>query len=143
MSSIEETKEFALVQAVCGKIKDMVKGGNTIMAPTYMRDFLVGLDVAGELYSLAVSEDIQAGKALDLAKSIAYFDFAPEYLKAQDVKVSDAAKKTAVSLCPEVQAAANIKSKTEAMTIFLRNKLQVLRVAHDDIKKIAYTEQTS
>ena len=138
---IEETKEWALMMAVSEKIKDAVKGSNPALAPTYMRDFCVGLDVTGLLLSRAMADETMAGKKLDLAKSIGYFDFAPEYLDGKGIKHSDAAKTKAAILDPNVQTATEIKAKTEAIVVLLKNKAMVLRCTHDDIKKSAYASE--
>lgn len=138
---IEDTKEWSLMMAVCGSIKKLVQNSNPAMAPTALRDLIVGLDMAGELLGRASAEDIKAKDNLDRIKAIGYFDFAPDYLISKDIKMSDAAKTKAALMDPHVQSAQEQKSKTDAVLVILKNKVQVLRVSHDSLKKIAYASE--
>lgn len=121
------------------KIKDIAKGANTMLAPMMLRDFIIGMDIASDLLATAVREDIRASAAVKQVEAEAYFDRAPTYLKNKGVKESSEAKKFYVPNDPEVMQAHDKKAQTEALVVFLKQKLQALRCAHDDVKKMAYS----
>ena len=111
-----------------------------MMAPVYLRDFIVAYDITNTMYSNAIKYDIEAQTALDQAKSIAYLDKAGDYLKLKGIKESSEARKQYIDLDEDVIAASNMKAKTAALCAFLRNKMQEFRMAHDDVKKMSYGE---
>lgn len=119
------------------KIKD-IGSLNKMMSGLYMRDFIIAYDVTNSMLTLAIRCDIEANTALDTARSIAYLDKAGDYLKEKGIKDSSEARKQYIAVDPEVIRATNIKAKTQALTSFLKNKMQEFRLAHDDVKKIAY-----
>jgi hypothetical protein len=96
------------------------------------------MDITTDLLARAVRNDLRASAKLKEAESIAYFDKAPEYLKEKEVRSSSEAKKMYVPLDEDVQEAQDNKAQSEAMVTYLKNKLQAFRMAHDDVKKIAY-----
>jgi hypothetical protein len=111
------------------------------MAPVYMRDFILAYDVTNTMLSRAIRADLEAASAVDTARSIAYLDKAGDYLKLKNIKDSSEARKQYIEIDSDVQRANNLRAKTQAMVSFLKNKMQEFRLAHDDVKKIAYGDQ--
>jgi len=122
------------------KIKD-IGSLNKMMAPLYLRDFILAYDVCNTMLSHAMRCNIDAQTALDTARAVAYLDKSSDYLKARDIKDTSEARKQYIDVDEDVIAASNVKAKTEALVSFLKNKMQEFRLAHDDVKKIAYGEQ--
>lgn len=114
---------------------------NKMMGATYLRDFIQGQDVAGQLVAKAVQADIRAKAKLEQAEAVAYLDYASDYLKAKGIKDSSEARKRYVDIDDHVLNAKENKAKTEALVSLMKNKLSVLRQAHDDLKKILYGDQ--
>lgn len=133
-----DTPQFRRIVELSEKINDIAKGANTMLAPMMLKDFIVGIDITNDLLAKAIQEDIRAGARLKQAEAEAYFDRAPEYLKNNKVKESSEAKKMYIPIDPVVIEASNKKAQTEAMVVFLKNKLFEFRMAHDDVKKMAY-----
>ena len=111
---------------------------NKMMGPAYLKDFIEGQDVAGQMLARAIREDGKMKARLDQARAIAYLDRASEYLKSKDIKVTDKSREAYVDIDDDVIAAMDNKAQTEALVVLLKNKLSVLRQAHDDLKKILY-----
>ena len=122
------------------KIKD-IGSLNNMMAPMYLRDFILGYDVTNTMLSTAVRCEIEIKTALDRAKAIAYLDRAPDYCRDNGIKISNGVREQYVEIDTDVAAAKDIYAKTVAMTTFLKNKMQEFRMAHDDVKKMAYSSQ--
>jgi hypothetical protein len=109
-----------------------------MMAPVYLRDFIVAYDTTNTMYSSAIKIDLEAQSALDAARSIAYLDKAGDWLKQKDIKDTSEARKQYIDRDPDVLQAAEMKAKTTALCVFLKNKMQEFRMAHDDVKKMSY-----
>ena len=109
-----------------------------MMAGVYLQDLIVGQDIAGQLLAKAIQADIRAKSKLDEMEAIAYLDKASEYLKERNIKDSSEARKRYVDVDSDVIAAKDNKAKTEALVALLKNKLNVLKMSHDDLKKITY-----
>lgn len=135
-----QTVDVTKLAEFTNKIKD-IGTLNKMMAPIYMRDFILAYDLTNNLLSMVIKCDIEASTALDTARSIAYLDKAGDFLKTRGIKDSSEARKQYIDLDEDVIRASNIRAKTQAMTSFLKNKMQEFRLAHDDVKKIAYGEQ--
>lgn len=120
-----------------GKVRE-IASINKMMGATYLRDFIEGQDVAGALLAKAVQADIKAKSKLEQAEAIAYLDHASDYLASKGIKDSSEARKRYVDIDEGVIAAKDNKAKTEALVSLMKNKLSVLRQAHDDLKKILY-----
>jgi hypothetical protein len=114
---------------------------NKMMGAVYLRDFIIGQDVAGVLLAKAVQADIKAKARLEQAESIAYLDNAAEYLQARNIKDSSEARKRYIPVDEGVIKASDDKARTEALVSLLKNKLSILRQSHDDLKKILYGDQ--
>ena len=125
------------------KIEDISKGFNTMLAPVYLRDFIMAYDFTNTMYASSVRMFGIAEAEKKTAEAIAYFENAPDYLESKGVKDTDAARKRYVDMDPAVVHANKVKAQAESMMIFLRNKLQEFRLAHDDVKKIAYSNEYS
>lgn len=121
------------------KIDDMATI-TKMMAPVYLRDFIQGQDVATTLYAKAVRADAKAKARLEYVESIAYLENAKAYLDAKGIKDTSEARKQYVCIDPDVMEAKDVKAQTEAMVILLRGKVSELKQAHDDLKKVTYTD---
>jgi len=122
------------------KIKD-IGSLNKMMAPSYLRDFIIAYDICGSMLAMAVRYDLDASTELETAKAIAYLDNAGEYLKNKGIKESSAARERYVAIDATVITASNTKAKTTALVMLLKNKLQDFRMAHDDVKKMVYSDE--
>lgn len=122
------------------KVKE-IASINKMMGATYLRDFIEGQDVAGAMLARAIREDAKAKARLEQAEAIAYLDNAADYLKSKGIKDSSEARKRYVDVDENVVAAKDKKAQTEALVSLMKNKLSVLRQAHDDLKKILYGDQ--
>lgn len=109
-----------------------------MMAPVYLRDFIIGQDVAATLLAKAVQADNKAKAALEYAESIAYLENAKAYLDLKVIKDTSEARKQYVNIDPAVIQAKDNKAMTEAMVVLLKSKLSELRQSHDTLKKITY-----
>jgi hypothetical protein len=112
-----------------------------MLAPVYLRDFVMAYDFTNTMLASAMRMHGIAVAALKTAEAVAYFENAPAYLESKGVKESNAARERYVPMDPGVQYAEKVKSQSEAMVVFLKNKLQEFRLAHDDVKKIAYSNE--
>lgn len=121
------------------KIRD-IGSLNNMMAPTYLRDFILAYDVANAMLSTAVRCELEAKAALDKAKAIAYLDGATEYCKEKGIKISNGVREQYTELDENVSQAKSVHAKSVAMVTFLKNKLQEFRMAHDDVKKMVYSD---
>jgi hypothetical protein len=119
------------------KIKD-IGSLNHMMAPAYLRDFIMAYDYTNSMLSVAVRCDAEASSHLDSVKAIAYLDRAGEYLESKGIKDSAESRKRYVDIDEDVIKAQDIRAKTTALVVFLKNKLQAFRMAHDDVKKMVY-----
>jgi hypothetical protein len=135
-----QTADVAQLAGYLNKVSEIATVSK-IMGAVYLRDFIQGQDVAGQLVSKAICADLRAKAKVDYAKSVAYLDRAADYLVAHKVKDTAEARKMYVDLDPEVQTALDNKAKTEALVHLMKNKLSILRQAHDDLKKILYGDQ--
>jgi hypothetical protein len=113
-----------------------------MMAGVYLQDLIVGQDIAGQMLAKAIQADIKAKSKLDEMEAIAYLDKASEYLKERNIKDSSEARKRYVDVDSDVIAAKDNKAKTEALVALLKNKLNVLKMSHDDLKKITYGDSS-
>lgn len=136
---LQDTKQFREIVELSEKVKEIPRGANTMNAPLLLRDFIIAIDITTDLLARAIRDDLRAHAKLKESEAIAYFDRAPEYLQGKGVRESSEAKKMYVSMDSEVLSCQDVKGKTEAMVAYLKNKLQEFRMAHDDVKKIAYS----
>jgi hypothetical protein len=111
---------------------------NKLMAPAYLKDMIVGQDVAANLLAKAIQADSRAKTSLERAEAIAYLDRAKDYLETKGIKDTSEARKQYVNIDSDVLNAKDQRSKTEALVVYLKSVLSELRQAHDDLKKITY-----
>lgn len=144
MSDLPVKVDITQLAEYTNKIEDMASISK-MMAPVYLRDFIVGQDRAAMLLAKAVQADNKAKAALEYTESIAYLENAKAYLEAKGIKDTSEARKQYVNIDPEVVRTKDQKAMTEAMVILLKSKLSELRQAHDTLKKITYgdTQMTS
>lgn len=119
------------------KLGDIGQGFNKMMAPVYLREFIIAYDVSSVMYAKAVQAELNAKSAVDSAEAIAFLDRAPEYFKAKGEKPTVESKKAFVSLDPDVQKAKNVHARAQATSILLKNKVQEFRFAIEAIRKLA------
>lgn len=135
----EKVVDITQLAVYVNKIEDMASI-NKAMAPVYLRDFIQGQDVAVNLYARAVKADAKAKARLEYVESIAYLENAKAYLEAKSIKDTSEARKQYVNIDPDVVEAKDQKAQTEALVILLKGKVSELKQAHDDLKKITYTD---
>ena len=111
-----------------------------IMAPTYLKDFIKGQDVATALLAKAIKADAKAKARLEYLESIAYLEKAKEYLDLKGIKDTSEARKQYVNIDCDVVEAKDQKAQTEALVVLFKGKLNGLKQAHDDLKKFTYTD---
>lgn len=131
------SNDATLLASYLEKVKE-IASVNKMMGAVYLKDFIQGQDVAGGMLARAIQTDIKTKAKLEQAEAIAYLDNAADYLEKKGIKDTSEARKRYVDLDPEVVEAKETKAKTEAMVVLLKNKLSILRQAHDDLKKIVY-----
>jgi len=112
-----------------------------MMAPIYLKDFIEAMDVSSSMLAAATKMDHYADTLVKQTEAIAFLDKAGDYLKQIGIKDSAEARKIYVDIDPDVVSAKNEKARTAALVVFLKNKVQEFRLAHDDVKKIAYGDQ--
>lgn len=112
-----------------------------MMVGIYLQDLIKGQDVANSLLAKAIQADIRAKSKLEYAESIAYLDKASDYLQSKSIKDSSEARKRYIDIDEEVIAAKDKKAQTEALVTLLKGKVNVLRMSHDDLKKLHYGDQ--
>ena len=110
-----------------------------MLAPMYIRDFIVAFDLTNSLLARAVRTDLRADSFLKQSEAIAYLDRAGPFLKEKGIKDTAEARKRYVPMDPDVLTAHDAKARTAAMLVFLKNKLSEFRYAYDAVKKIAYS----
>lgn len=135
--AIEKIMDITQLAKYTNKIEELASVSK-MMAPVYLRDFIIGQDVATSLLAKAVQADARAKAKLEYAQSIAYLENAKEYLDSKNIKDTSEARKQYVDIDPEVITAKDNKSRTEAIVVLLKGKVSELRMAHDDLKKIVY-----
>lgn len=140
MSELQSIDVTALAQYLekVGQISTVSRA----MGPTLLRDLIEGQDVAGAMLARTIREEGKAKARLDHARAIAYLERAAEYLKEHSVKDTSEARKMYIDLDSDVMKALDYRSMTEAMVVLLKNKLSIIRQAHDDLKKIIYGDNS-
>jgi DNA polymerase II small subunit/DNA polymerase delta subunit B len=139
MSDLQKVDITLLAQYI-NKIQEL-SSVNKMMAPTYLRDMIVGQDVAANLLAKAMQTDSKAKSKVEYAESIAYLERARDYLENRGIKDTSEARKQYVNIDQDVMAAKENRAMTEALVSLLKSKLSQLRQCHDDLKKIAYGDQ--
>lgn len=138
MSDLSQTPQFKKIIDMSAKLEKIAEGANSMLAPIMMRDFIIAMDLTSDLLAKSVRNELRAAAKLKQAEAEAYFDRAPDFLKDKSVRESSEAKKMYISIDPAVVQANDEKAKCEALTMWLKNKFQEFKMAHDDVKKMAY-----
>ena len=113
---------------------------NKMLAPLYLRDFINAMDLTSSMLSKATKSNLDAKSALERAKAVAYLDKSEEYCRQKGIKMSNGIREAYVDLDEDVIRAKELYSASEAMCVFLKNKYQAFRCAHDDVKKISFND---
>lgn len=140
MSDLTEKVDVTRLAYYVNKIQEL-SSVTKMMAPVYLKDYIMGQDVAANLLAKAMAADSRAKAHLDYVESIAYLEKAREYLELHSIKDTSEARKQYVCINEDVRKAKDDKARTEAMVVLLKSRLSELRQCHDDLKKIAYGDQ--
>jgi hypothetical protein len=140
MGDLTEKVDITRLVTYVNKVQEL-STINKLLAPAYLRDMIVGQDVAANLLAKAMQADSRAKAKLDYVESIAYLEKASEYLDKHGIKDTSEARKQYINVDPDVVAAKDIKASTEALVYLIRSRQSELRQAHDDLKKIVYGDQ--
>jgi hypothetical protein len=135
----EKVLDITQLAAYINKIEESASVSK-MLTPVYLRDFIIGQDVATNLYAKAVKADAKAKAKLEYVESIAYLENAKAYLDAKGIKDTSEARKQYVNIDPAVVEAKDQKAQTEALVILLKGKVSELKQAHDDLKKVTYAD---
>ena len=114
-----------------------------MLAPIYIRDFIMAFDLSSSMLSNVVRYEMVAKNNLDTAESIAYLDKAGDYLKSKDIKDTAEARKRYVDINEEVMEARDVLAQVTALASLLKNKLVMFKAAHDSLKKIIYGDNSN
>jgi len=140
MGDLTERLDVTRLATYVNKIQEL-STTSKLLAPVYLRDMIVGQDVAANLLAKAIQADSRAKAQLERAEAIAYLDKSRDYLESRSIKDTSEARKQYVNIDEDVLNAKEQRAKTEAMVVYLKSVLSELRQAHDDLKKIAYGDQ--
>jgi len=130
--------DMAVIHKYSSKLEELNKGVNTLLAPIYLRDFIVAYDVATNLFARASYIQSKADHLVDMAKAEAYLDKSVEALKNRNIKDTVDAKNHFVSMDLEVGHAKDLKARADAMSAILKNKIVGFKMALETVKKMAY-----
>lgn len=142
MSELTQRVDITLLAEYVNKIQELSSITNKAMAPTYLRDMIMGQDVAANLLAKAMQSDSHAKAKVEQTEAIAYLEKAREYLESKQIKDTSEARKQYVNIDADVLIAKDSRACTEALVVLLKSKLNQLRQCHDDIKKIVYDKNT-
>lgn len=140
MSDLPQRIDITRLAEYVNKIQEL-SSVTKMMAPVYLRDMIVGQDVAANLLAKAMQADSKAKSDLDYFESIAYLEKAKDYLESKGIKDTSEARKQYVSIDQDVRTAKDNRARTEALVVLIKARLGELRQCHDDLKKIAYGDQ--
>jgi len=122
------------------KLINDIGGLNKMMAPNYLRDFINAMDATSAMLSKATKAHLNANADLKRCEAIAYLDKAGDYLTERNIKDTAESRKKYIDIDSDVGEARERVAITESMVVFLKNKYQAFRCAHDDVKKISFNE---
>lgn len=117
-----------------------IGGMNKMLAPNYLRDFINAMDLCSDLLSKATKLNLDAKSELEKQRAIAYLEKSEDYCEQKEIKMSNGVREMYVDIDPDVLIAKDKYAATEALVIFLKNKYQAFRCAHDDVKKISFND---
>lgn len=139
MASELQSQDVAKLVFYTEKIKEIGEL-NKMMASQYLRDFINAMDLTSSMLSKATKSNLDAKSALERAKAIAYLDKSEDYVREKGMKMSNGIREAYVDLDEDVIKAKEVYNASEAMCVFLKNKYQAFRCAHDDVKKISFND---
>ena len=134
----EDHIDVTQIVKYANKINEIGHGFNKMMAPIFLRDFIIAYDITSNALAKATRKDMEADNQLQVAESIAYLENAKAYLDSKDIKDTAEARKRYVPLDPGVASALDTKARTAALVSLLRTKLVEFKMAIESVKKIAY-----
>jgi hypothetical protein len=137
MSDLPQKVDLTRLAPYINKIEEL-SSISKMMAPVYLKDFIMGQDCAALLLAKAMQADSKAKARVEKAEAIAYLEKAREYLLKHEIKDTSEARKQYVNIDEDVLVAKDTRAQTEAIVSLLKSKLSQLRQAHDDLKKITY-----
>lgn len=135
------------IQAQLPSLKDYdkkvreISSSSKMMAASYLRDLIVAQDATNNLYMLAMACELDAERLVKEAKAIAFLDKSTTYITGNGGKATDVAKKFYVDMDGDVKGASDMRNRAVAIATFLRDKSHIYRMAHDDLKKITYSDE--
>jgi hypothetical protein len=109
---------------------------NNINGPLYMREFLKAKELATSFYCRLLFDYEQSKKTRKEAEAIAYLEKSVDYLKARNIKETDAAKNAYVQIDDAAKGAKDVEDMLKALLTMFEHKIASFQAAHDDAKKI-------
>lgn len=125
------------------KLVEIRKITNTMIAPSYIQDFIVAYDVTNNLLSTMTAIYNMSSILKETAEANAFMTRATPYLESVSQKDTVEAKKQYMALDPIVQKATMLNKESERLVQSLRTKLQTFRMALESVKKMAYASDYS
>lgn len=115
-------------------------GMHRASAPLYIRDFVLAMDKAGQIFGKVVQLKLDIEAHLGACYSIAYFDKSRAYCEIKGEKFTSEAKKQYQDVDPDVLEAKDLHAEVSCYFEIIKNKLGCFKMTHDDSKKIAYDD---
>lgn len=132
--------DISKVAAYSEKIKGMTSLSQGA-ASVFLQDFIVAYDLTSHLLCIAMKCESSAKAVLEMERSKAYFDRAPEFLAENSVKDTSEARKKYEERDDQVAEAKDLFLRAEATTQLLKNKLMAFRYAYEAIKKMYFNNE--
>ena len=111
--------------------------------PLMLKIFIEGIAKIGNMQSTILLSFNQAKKKRKEAEAIAVLEKYPEWCQSKKKKGTVVEGQSFTDLDAEVQSARENEHYYEALNMYLQNARQTLVYAHDDLKKITYTNMSS
>ena len=129
--------DLQLVAQYAKKLSDVGNAFNKIMAPTFIRDFIIGYDIISVQLAKAIETEIKAKSMLETTEAIAYLDGAPEFFKLRDEKPTVESRKAYVAMDQDVIRAKELYARSVAMVSLLKSKAIEFKAAIDCTRDLA------
>lgn len=129
--------DLQLVAQYAKKLSDVGNAFNKIMAPTFIRDFIIGYDIISVQLAKAIETEIKAKSMLETTEAIAYLDGAPEFFKTRDEKPTVESRKAYVAMDQDVIRAKELYARSVAMVSLLKSKAIEFKAAIDCTRDLA------
>ncbi len=137
VTSALDAIDLQVVAEYSRKLKDVGNAFNKIMAPTFIRDFIVGYDVISVQLARAIETEIKAKAFLEQTEAVAYLDKAPDFFKQRDEKPTVESRKAYVAMDPDVLKAKDLHARSVAMVSLLKSKAIEFKAAIDATRDLA------